>query len=52
MVDLSICQGKVMALPDHRLQTPMSEVNPKRRIERAKNVAARYKLSSIIKSEP
>ncbi|KAL5350606.1 hypothetical protein ACLOAV_004175 [Pseudogymnoascus australis] len=30
----------------------MSEVNPKRRVERAKNVAARYTLSSIIKSEP
>ncbi|KFY32922.1 hypothetical protein V495_08597 [Pseudogymnoascus sp. VKM F-4514 (FW-929)] len=43
---------KVMALPDHRFQTPMSEVNPKRRVERAKNVAAGYTLSSIIKSEP
>jgi cytochrome P450 len=41
-----------MALPDHRFQTPMSEVNPKRRVERAKNVAAGYTLSSIIKSEP
>ncbi|KAI9875185.1 MAG: hypothetical protein M1830_008778 [Pleopsidium flavum] len=41
-----------MALPDHHHQTPMSEVNPKRRIERAKNVAAGYALSNIIKSEP
>jgi cytochrome P450 len=41
-----------MALPDRRFQTPMSEVDPKRRVERAKNVAAGYALSSIIKSEP
>lgn len=41
-----------MALPDHRFQTPMSEVNPKRRVERAKNVSAGYTLSSIIKFEP
>ena len=41
-----------MALPDHNHQTPMSEVDPKRRVERAKNVAAGYSLSNIIKSEP
>ena len=41
-----------MALPDHHHQTPMSEVNPKRRVERAKNVASGYALSNIIKSEP
>lgn len=41
-----------MALPDHHHQTPMSEVDPKRRVERAKNVAAGYTLSNIIKSEP
>lgn len=41
-----------MALPDYRFQTPMSEVDPKRRVERAKNVAAGYALSNIIKSEP
>jgi cytochrome P450 len=43
---------KVMALPDHRFQTPMSEVDPKKRVERAKNVAAAYSLSHIIKFEP
>ncbi|KAF2808681.1 cytochrome P450 [Mytilinidion resinicola] len=43
---------KVMALLDHRFQTPMSEVDPKMRVERAKNVAAAYSLSHIIKFEP
>ncbi|KAF2497888.1 benzoate 4-monooxygenase cytochrome P450 [Lophium mytilinum] len=43
---------KVMALPDHRFQTPMSEVDPKIRVERARNVAAAYSLSHIIKFEP
>ena len=40
-----------MALPNHHHQTPMSEVDPKKRVERAKNVAAAYTLSNIIKSE-
>ncbi|OCK85737.1 cytochrome P450 [Lepidopterella palustris CBS 459.81] len=42
---------KVMALPDHRFQTPMSEVDPKIRVLRAKNVAPAYTLSHIVKSE-
>ncbi|KAL4784109.1 cytochrome P450 [Aspergillus varians] len=42
---------KVLALPDRRFQTPMSETDPKRRVERAKNVASAYTLSNLIKSE-
>ncbi|KAL4907067.1 hypothetical protein BDW74DRAFT_190058 [Aspergillus multicolor] len=43
---------KVLALPDRRFQTPMSTTDPKRRVELAKNVAAAYTLSNVIKSEP
>ncbi|KAL4789126.1 cytochrome P450 [Aspergillus venezuelensis] len=42
---------KVLALPNQEFQTPMSETDPKRRVERAKNVASAYTLSNLIKSE-
>ncbi|KAL3433256.1 cytochrome P450 [Aspergillus tetrazonus] len=42
---------KVLALPDHRIQTPMSTTDPGRRVEAAKNVASAYTLSNVIKSE-
>ncbi|KAL3481341.1 cytochrome P450 [Aspergillus californicus] len=42
---------KILALPDRRFQSPMSETDPKRRVERAKNVASAYALSNLIKSE-
>ncbi|KAL4981317.1 cytochrome P450 [Aspergillus falconensis] len=42
---------KVLALPDRRFQTPMSTVDPRRRVELAKNVASAYTLSNVIKSE-
>jgi cytochrome P450 len=40
-----------MALPDHRFQTPMSEVDPKRQVARAKNIASAFTLSNLLKSE-
>lgn len=42
---------KVMALPDHRFQTPMSEVDPKRQVARAKNIASAYTLTNLLKAE-
>jgi cytochrome P450 len=42
---------KVMALPDHRYQTPMSEVDPKRCVARMKNIAAAFTLSNLLKAE-
>ncbi|KAL4938329.1 hypothetical protein BDV06DRAFT_201108 [Aspergillus oleicola] len=42
---------KVLALPHCEFQTPMSETDPKRRVERARNVASAYTLSNLIKSE-
>jgi cytochrome P450 len=42
---------KVMALPDHRYQTPMSEVDPKRQVMRAKNIASAFTLSNLLKAE-
>ncbi|MCJ1402685.1 hypothetical protein MMC11_005906 [Xylographa trunciseda] len=43
---------KIFCLPNHHHQTPMSETDPKRRVERARTVASAYTLSNIIKSEP
>lgn len=40
-----------MALPNHNFQTPMSEVDPKRRVERARNTAVAYSLTNIMRSE-
>jgi len=40
-----------MALPDHRFQTPMSEVDPKRQVARAKNIASAYTLTNLLKAE-
>ncbi|ORY04544.1 cytochrome P450 [Clohesyomyces aquaticus] len=41
----------MMALPDYRFQTPMSETNPRQHVLRTKNLAAGFALSHIIKSE-
>jgi len=43
---------KIFCLPNYNHQTPMSETDPKRRVERARTVASAYTLSNIIKSEP
>ncbi|MCJ1320054.1 hypothetical protein MMC15_005390 [Xylographa vitiligo] len=43
---------KIFCLPNYNHQTPMSETDPKRRVERARTVASAYALSNIIKSEP
>ena len=39
-------------MPDHRYINQMSELDPRRHIERTRNISAGYALSSIIKSEP
>ncbi|KAL1961807.1 hypothetical protein VTN77DRAFT_1019 [Rasamsonia byssochlamydoides] len=38
-------------LPDHRFQTPMSEVDPKRQVSRARNIASAFTLTNLLKSE-
>jgi hypothetical protein len=40
-----------MALPDHRFQTPMSEVDPKRQVSRAKNITSAYTLTNLLQAE-
>lgn len=40
-----------MALPNDQYPSPMSEVDPKRRVAMAKNVAAGYTLTNLLKSE-
>ncbi|KAH7126607.1 cytochrome P450 [Dendryphion nanum] len=43
---------RVVALPDHRFQTPMSETDPKQHVLRTRNLAAGFALSHVIKTEP
>lgn len=52
--DLTAVQGRfyeAFCLPDYTYVNQMAERDPKRHIQRQKNLAAGYALSSIIKSE-
>lgn len=42
----------IFSLPDYHYVNQMSELNPKRHIEKSRNIAAGFALSNIIKSEP
>ncbi|KAL1954751.1 hypothetical protein VTO42DRAFT_751 [Malbranchea cinnamomea] len=42
----------IFSLPDYRYVNQMSELDPRRHIEKSRNLAAGYALSNIIKSEP
>ncbi|CAI7592576.1 unnamed protein product [Penicillium glandicola] len=42
----------IFSLPDYNYVNQMSELNPKRHIEKSRNIAAGFALSNIIKSEP
>ena len=42
----------IFSLPDYRYVNRMAELNPRRHIEKYRNIAAGFALSSIIKSEP
>ncbi|KAJ5782637.1 hypothetical protein N7457_004411 [Penicillium paradoxum] len=42
----------IFSLPDFHYVNQMSELDPKRHIEKSRNVAAGFELSNIIKSEP
>lgn len=42
----------IFSLPDYHYVNQMSELDPKRHIEKNRNVASGYALSNIIKSEP
>ncbi|KAJ5721953.1 uncharacterized protein N7483_009887 [Penicillium malachiteum] len=42
----------IFSLPDYHYVNQMSELDPKRHIEKSRNIASGYALSNIIKSEP
>lgn len=42
----------IFSLPDYRYVNQMSELNPRRHIEKSRNIASSFALSNIIKSEP
>ncbi|OQE44528.1 hypothetical protein PENCOP_c002G03466 [Penicillium coprophilum] len=42
----------IFSLPDYHYVNQMSELNPRRHIEKSRNIAAGFALSNIIKSEP
>jgi hypothetical protein len=42
---------KLMAIPDYRFQTPMSTVDPKRKMARSKNFSSGWSLTNVLRNE-